>query len=196
MRIITLSLSLFSLLSITGCYTQLLTVDYIRSQEIASQYQGDSTLGTTENSTVITNIEKPCDCTPWEIQTQTCWCYCDRCGLYHRLGYEFCPTGIYKSYWGWDRFDRYPWWHRYSPKRRPSYNNNHNYYAPQQPQQPPSSIAVENKPAKNRETISGVPAPNIQHKEGTQSTVPDTTMNTPVQIQTRERPTKGRNQID
>jgi hypothetical protein len=137
-------------LSLTGCYTVLLTRSYVDQHlpartapaERAPVLVADSTLAASDSGrgslaaapaaapasadTVYINQSRSgCDCTPFEIESGYCWCVCDRCGHYHRLGYQYCPStwGIYSSwggnYWdNWGYYNDYPYW------ADPYYGNN------------------------------------------------------------------------
>jgi hypothetical protein len=102
-----------------GCYTQLLTRSDLTGVNVAPPQVPDSG-GANESAVTRTPnaVSAPvqqglndCNCTPFAINNGLCWCLCDRCGTYPRLGYEYCPRGIYNSYWGWDYYQEYPWWH-------------------------------------------------------------------------------------
>jgi len=115
---------------LSGCYTQLLTSAHYASTSSASDSSGINQAENYSNSTPLNN----CNCTPFEIQHDLCWCECDRCGLYHRLGYQYCPRGIYSSFGYWDYYNDYPWWQQtYWRNRYPDrqyYNNGSPYYSP------------------------------------------------------------------
>jgi hypothetical protein len=181
-----------------GCYTELMRESHM--VENGRQYHANDTSSDSAysgNTGVQSNTRAavvPCNCTPWEIQTNSCWCTCDRCGLYHKVGYEYCPTGIYSSYWGWDYYERYPWWVRksYEYRRRPV----RRYYErdSQPPYTPPSNppvVTTQERPSKGRNEIQVTPINPVQPKIST-----DTSYTEKKVIETRERPSKNRNQID
>jgi hypothetical protein len=206
-RNIKLGIFIVSSLFMYGCYTQLLTSVSVPVQNVSKVAVIDS-LGDTvyveapqaATATLQTTVV-PCNCTPWEIETNSCWCTCDRCGLYHRLGYENCPTGLYRSYWGWDYYDRSSWWTRdsYRYNRRPR----RTYYYPPTNVNPtvPNVINVPDRPSKNRNEIQLTPTP-ANPKIVIQPSNPvnissDTSRSEPTKvIQTKERPSKGRNTIE
>lgn len=96
---------LYLILLSLGCYTQLLT-----SSDLSGQTSVTSSSESPQFNTTTDNTLTACNCTPFEINNGFCWCLCDRCGSYHRLGYQYCPRGVYHSYWGWDYYTGYPWW--------------------------------------------------------------------------------------
>lgn len=116
-------LPFFALMLLASCYTQLLT-----SADLAAPPQSEDTASTQAPPSAPatpSSASIDCNCSAWEIQNDLCWCTCDRCGYYHRVGYRNCPGGIYRSYWGWDYYNDYPWW---SDRYRGRYNIHGGYY--------------------------------------------------------------------
>jgi hypothetical protein len=205
-RNIKLAVFIVFALSMYGCYTQLLTSAPVNnvSRVAVIDSLGDTVYIDGNQQAATVNLQTavvPCNCTPWEIETNSCWCTCDRCGLYHRLGYENCPTGLYRSYWGWDYYDRSPWWTRdsYRYNRRPRRTN---YYPPTSyTPSNPNVINIQDRPSKNRNEIQLTPAPTsskvVIQPSYPVNISPDTSRNEPARvIQTKERPSKGRNTIE
>ncbi|MFH0922357.1 MAG: hypothetical protein V1913_18585 [Fibrobacterota bacterium] len=143
-----LLLSLLSLLSLltlflTGCYTVLLTQanmpPRIQQPVRAANDSAQANDSTAAYDSVVPGSAQPaapavasenrairsdCNCTVFEISNGLCWCTCDRCGVYHRVGYEYCPRGWSYSSYRWDYYNDYPWWYN-------RYNNdyrNGSYY--------------------------------------------------------------------
>lgn len=119
--------ALGSALALAGCYTQIMTytaypVIPVRDSAMAADSQET---GAPERRTSYYQ-DYGCNCTPYEITTGLCWCTCDRCGRYHRFGYQYCPTGPYNSYWGWDYYQDYPYW--YNPYRDSRYGRHEDYH--------------------------------------------------------------------
>jgi hypothetical protein len=131
-----------------GCYTQLLR----RSSTRGSGVVQDTSSGYSQRST-------GCNCSPWEIQNNLCWCVCDRCGYYHRLGYRYCAHSWYRSYWGWDYYSEYPWWYsRYDRyRRRHGYYDGHYYHGGYSGS---SGGTIEVKPKKKIKRKRGIIYPN------------------------------------
>jgi len=129
MFLLTLGLCLFA-----GCYTQLLTRSDLSGGYVAPPSSAADSSVQTGGSVPAASAQgsvspvpqqglNDCNCTPFAINNGLCWCLCDRCGTYHRLGYEYCPRGIYNSYWGWDYYQEYPWWYStYNRHHRPGDN--------------------------------------------------------------------------
>jgi len=121
------------LLLLSGCYTQLLTSGDIYGSGTVPIVTRDSNKVIERNysSTTTPSVSglTDCNCTPYEINYGLCWCVCDRCGSYHRLGYEYCPRGFYSSYGGWDYYMDYPWWNdNYGNRRRNKYQHHEDDY--------------------------------------------------------------------
>ncbi len=122
------------LLFLSGCYTQLLTSGDIYGSSAVPIVTTDSNKAASQNYSSTTSTSSTpgltdCNCTPYEINYGLCWCVCDRCGSYHRLGYEYCPRGFYSSYGGWDYYMDYPWWNdNYGNHRRNNYQHHQDDY--------------------------------------------------------------------
>jgi len=113
-----------------GCYTQLMTYSYRAGPVVRDSVSGDSGAGAAESARYYEGgrYSYGCNCTPYEIQANLCWCVCDRCGRYHRFGYNYCSSGFYSSYWGWDYYNDYPWWYdRYYNDRYSGYYYDNDY---------------------------------------------------------------------
>lgn len=123
-------LCLAAVLLVGGCYTQLMTYSYYAGPAVRDSIPGDSGAGAAQSAVGYDGgrYSSGCNCTPYEIQASLCWCVCDRCGRYHRFGYNYCPNSFYSSYWGWDYYNDYPWWHdQYYDYRNSGYYNDYGY---------------------------------------------------------------------
>ncbi|MBL8026623.1 MAG: hypothetical protein JNL74_09440 [Fibrobacteres bacterium] len=221
MRTIISLVVVFIIFSLNGCYTQLMSSAMLEKERSAvtqqsvnadTLIQDQQAIGQQSNSHYSNDRQNPyysssvvpCNCTAWEIQNDACWCTCERCGTYHKVGYDYCPTGLYSSYWGWDYYERVPWWRR---------NNNNRYrdrdtvvikYVPSNPAPTNPGTIIYQRPSKERNKSHIETAPSVQPKTATQSQqqqppiagsqyqAPDTVQQQPAQPPMRERPSKGR----
>jgi len=226
-------IALACLALLSGCYTQLMTYSDARqafqpniqqpADSTADSINTEATENQDTNTPGVTNQQQGCNCSEFERMHDLCWCICDRCGTYHRFGYQYCPSRFYNSYWGWDYYYEHPWWYNsYYRSSRGYYDNRNRYYSHDDyyhnygsPSAPAGSSLprTQEKPKKNRGMVDPVPSSSTLNKPVIESPQPAAQQpasqssgsngessspppSKPVQTNTKDKPQKNRGQVD